>query len=255
MPPTASIVIGSLDDTALLQDEARAADAVVNAANSDHRGAVEALIAGLKDSGKPLLHTSGSSIVGDEAMGEPSEKVFLRRHADRAPRRQGSAGRHRPAGARCARHSLRRVVQHHDLRPFAWAAGAERGVPALLWQARASGVARYIGRGLNRWSNVHIADVAALYGLAIANAPAGTFMYVENGEESLSEIVRAIAARLDLGPAQPWAPEEAVAFWGRRTAVFSLGSNSRVRGRRAKELLGWAPRHRSITKWIAEEGV
>ena len=33
-------VVGSLDDAALLQTEARAADAVVNAASSDHRGAV-----------------------------------------------------------------------------------------------------------------------------------------------------------------------------------------------------------------------
>ena len=47
-------VVGSLDDAALLQAEARAADAVVNAASSDHRGAVEALIAGLSGSGKPL---------------------------------------------------------------------------------------------------------------------------------------------------------------------------------------------------------
>ena len=44
-------VIGSLDDAALLQAEAQAADAVVNAASSDHRGAVEALIAGLTGSG------------------------------------------------------------------------------------------------------------------------------------------------------------------------------------------------------------
>jgi uncharacterized protein YbjT (DUF2867 family) len=39
-------VVGSLDDAALLQAEAHAADAVVNAASSDHRDAVEALIAG-----------------------------------------------------------------------------------------------------------------------------------------------------------------------------------------------------------------
>src|SRR5687767_11707862 len=63
-------VIGTLDDAALLTREAREADAVVNAASSDHRGAVEALVAGLTGSGRPLVHTSGSSIVGDEAMGE-----------------------------------------------------------------------------------------------------------------------------------------------------------------------------------------
>jgi nucleoside-diphosphate-sugar epimerase len=80
-------------------------------------------------------------------------------------------------------------------------------IPALVRQAKVSGVARYIGRGLNRWSNVHIADVAALYVLAIARAPAGSFMYVESGEEALGEIVRAIAAQLGLGPAQSIRPK------------------------------------------------
>jgi nucleoside-diphosphate-sugar epimerase len=111
---------------------------------------------------------------------------------------------------------------------------------------------RYIGRGLNRWSNVHIADVAALYVLALAKAPAGTFMYVESGEEALGEIAKAIAARLVLGGPQSWSAEEAIAAWGRNTAVFSLGSNSRVRGKTAVEL-GWSPTQRSITRWIANE--
>jgi hypothetical protein len=69
-------VVGSLDDAALLQAEARAAEAVVNAASSDHRGAVEALIADLSGSGKGFIHSSGSSIVADFAMGEPSDRIF-----------------------------------------------------------------------------------------------------------------------------------------------------------------------------------
>ncbi len=47
---------------------------------------------------------------------------------------------------------------------------------------------------------MQIAHVAALYALALANAPGGQFMNVENGEESLGEISCAIAARLNLGP-------------------------------------------------------
>jgi nucleoside-diphosphate-sugar epimerase len=105
---------------------------------------------------------------------------------------------------------------------------------------------------LNRWSNVHIADDAALYVLAIAKAPAGSFMYVESGEESLGEIANAIAARLGLGAAQSWSAEEAIAAWGRNSAVYSLGSNSRVRGK-AAAALGWKPKHRSITNWIADD--
>ncbi|BBK42218.1 NAD-dependent dehydratase [Allostella vacuolata] len=246
-------VVGTLDDAALLQAEARAADGVVNAASSDHRGAVEALIAGLAGSGKPLLHTSGSSIVADEAMGEPSERIF---HEDTPIE---------PEPDKAARVALdRRVLDAPGIRPVvlcntmiygnALGAPAESvQVPALVRQARATGVARYIGRGLNRWSNVHIADVAALYGLALEKAAPGTFLYVESGEEALGEVVRAIAARLGLGPAQSMPAAEAVDFWGRERAVFALGSNSRVRGRVATERLGWVPRHGSITDWIARE--
>jgi nucleoside-diphosphate-sugar epimerase len=244
-------VIGSLDDAALLQAEAKASDGVVNAASSDHRAAVEALIAGLAGSGKPFIHTSGSSIVADQAMGEPSDRIF---HEDTPIE---------PVAERAARVAIDRLVLGTaGIRAVvlcnSMIYGNAMGAPAqsvqilaLAQQARASGIARYIGRGLNRWSNVHVADVAALYALAIAKAPAGSFMYVESGEEALGEVVRAIAARLGLGAAQSWPAEQAIAFWGRNKATFSLGSNSRVRGKRAIELLGWAPGHRSITDWIA----
>jgi nucleoside-diphosphate-sugar epimerase len=101
---------------------------------------------------------------------------------------------------------------------------------------------------------VHVADVAALYALALTKAPAGTFMYVQSGEETLREVASAIAARLGLGAAQSWSAEEAIAAWGRNMAVFSLGSNSRVRGKAAADL-GWSPTQRSVTRWIAKEVV
>jgi nucleoside-diphosphate-sugar epimerase len=247
-------VIGSLDAAALLQAQAHAAEAVINAASSDHRGAVEALIAVLADSGKPFIHSSGSSIVADLAMGEPSERIF------------NEATPVEPLPERAARVAIDRLVLGtRGIRSIvlcntmiygdALAPPAQSvQIPALVRQAKASGVARYIGRGLNRWSNVHIADVAALYVLALAKAPAGSFFYVESGEEALKEIANAIAARLGLGAAQSFSVEEAIAAWGRNLAALSLGSNSRVRGKAAAEL-GWSPGHRSITKWIAEEMV
>ncbi len=245
-------VIGSLDDTALLQAEARAADAVINAASSDHRGAVEALIAALAGSGKALIHSSGSSIVADHAMGEPSYKIFeettaLTPVAEKAAR---VAIDHLVLDAPGIRSVVicNSMIYGHTLGPPAQTVQ----IPALVRQAKTSGVARFIGRGLNRWSNVHIADVAALYVLALTKAPARTFMYVESGEEALGAIANAIAAKLNLGVAQSWSADEAIAAWGRNMAVFSLGSNSRVRGK-AAAALGWSPTHRSITRWIAEE--
>ena len=210
------------------------------------------MIAALTGSGKPFLHSSGSSIVADLAMGQPSDRIFdeetpIEPRPEKAARVAIDQLVLDAAGVRSV------VICNSMIYGNAVGAPARSvQIPALVDQARASGVARYVGRGLNRWSNVHIADVAALYALAIKKAPAGTFMYVESGEEALGEIVRAIAARLGLGPAQSWSADEATAAWGRNMATFSLGSNSRVRGKAAAGL-GWSPKRRSVIHWIAEE--
>ncbi len=86
--------MGSLDDADLLQAEARLPDAVVNAASSDHRGAVEALISGLSGSGKPFIHLSGSSIVPDLAMGEPSDRIAAELSSGSPAREFGNLPQH-----------------------------------------------------------------------------------------------------------------------------------------------------------------
>jgi nucleoside-diphosphate-sugar epimerase len=246
-------VPGTLDDAALLTREAQAADAVVNAASSDDRGAIETLVAALAGSGKALVHTSGTSIVADGAMGEPSDRIF----DEDTP--------FTPVPEKTARVALDRfVLAAPGVRSVVLCNsliyGSALGVPAesvqlprLAAEARRTGVVRHVGRGLNVWSTVHIADVAALYLLALERAPAGTFCFVEHGEASFRAMAGAIAGRLGLGAPQPWPAEEAIAALGRQTAMFSLGSNSRVRATRARRLLGWAPTHDSVIDWIETE--
>src|SRR3954470_11102167 len=69
-------VMGTLDDATVLARAAQAADVVVNAASADHKGAVVALLDALTGSGKPFIHTSGSSIVGTRSRGERSDDIF-----------------------------------------------------------------------------------------------------------------------------------------------------------------------------------
>lgn len=249
-------VIGSLDDRGLLVGQARRAEAVVNAADSDHRGAVEALLEGLAGLGKPLLHTSGSSIVGDDARGEPSDAVF----DEDTPVE--------PAPAKAARVAIDRLVREaaaRGLRPVvicnSLIYGAGLGppkesiqLPALADQARRTGVARHVGRGLNVWSNVHVEDVADLYLLALERAEPGAFLFAENGEASFRELVAAMARALGVGGPEALPVEEAIALWGFERAVYALGSNSRVRGRRSREL-GWRPRQVGVLEWIAAGGL
>jgi hypothetical protein len=75
-PPAApTYTSASLEDGDLLRKAAGDADAVVNAASADHRASGEAMLEALGGSNKPFLHTSGSSIVGSRAGGEPTDKV------------------------------------------------------------------------------------------------------------------------------------------------------------------------------------
>jgi nucleoside-diphosphate-sugar epimerase len=247
-------VIGSLDDAALLTAEAKAADAVVNAADSDHQGAVEALLAGLSGSGKPFIHTSGSSLVGDEAMGEPSNAIFT----EETPVKPEPDKEHRVALNKLiidAAPGVRSIVLCNSLIYGHTLGGPAQSVqiPPLVAQAKESGIPRYIGRGLNIWSNVHIADMADLYVLALEKAPAGSFYYVENGEASFGDLVRAIGRAIGLEEAQSWPAKDAIAKWGRELAVFALGSNSRVRAGKARRELGWTPKRGSVTEWVEQE--
>ncbi len=253
-------VIGTLDDAPTLAAAARRADAVVNAADSDHRGAADTLIDALAGSGKPLLHGSGSSIVGDDARGEFSERVFT--EADVAP---GGGWRAEPDKA--ARVALDRAVlaaAERGVRAAVLCAsliyGHGRGqardsvqVPRLVAQARRSGVVRHVGPGRNVWSTVHVDDVVEVYVRALAEAPPGAFYFLESGEASFGDIARAVAGALELGEPEPWDIDAAVREWGYERAHYALGSNSRVRGSAARAGLGWRPRPGSVLDWVGNE--
>ena len=85
-------VLGSLDDENVLAREARGADGVVNAANADHLPSLQALLRALGGTGKPLLHTSGSSVIGDDARGNAVGGDLRRRHAVRRRARASRRG-------------------------------------------------------------------------------------------------------------------------------------------------------------------
>ncbi|MFM2057096.1 MAG: hypothetical protein RLY71_1481 [Pseudomonadota bacterium] len=249
-------VLGDLDDADLLTREARAADGVINTASADHVASVLALIAGLEGSSKPLLHTSGSSVVGDDARGNRcSDTVFdedtpLVVNPLKQPRRDidlmvlAAAQRGIRSAVICPS-NIYGVGQ--GLKPDSVQ------IPFLAANARKQGVVQIVGAGLNVWSNVHIDDVVELYLQALAKAPAGAFYFAENGEASFGQIGAALAARLGLPGVESLPPEVAAQRWGVAKAYFSLGSNSRVRAARARRELGWMPRHASVISWIANE--
>lgn len=250
-------VIGTLEDSALLTAQARAADAVINAASSDHRGAAEALIEGLKGSNKVLLHTSGSSIVGDASGGRSSEDIYYENNLP--PPTVDKAARVAIDNLilDAAKQGVNSAVICNTL-IYGHSLGVKRDsvqLPRLLKQARKSGVVRHVGLGQNIWSNVHIEDVVELYKLALTRNQPGTFYFVESGEAAFVDMTTAMAQVLNLGEPQDWPLADAEAEWGYEMANYGLGSNSRVRGENARELLGWAPKRTSVVEWILDEMV
>jgi nucleoside-diphosphate-sugar epimerase len=249
-------VVGTLDDRELLIHEAQAADAVVNAASSDHRASVEAMLDGLAGSNKPFIHTSGSSVVGDDARGEwRSDKVYAEDTlVDVVPEKAARASLDKLI-IDAAQRGVRSVILCNTM-IYGTGLGVSPDsvqIPPLVAQAQKSGIARYVGQGVNVWSNVHIADVVELYLLALKKAPAGSFYFVENGEASYADIVASIAKRLDLGIPQSWPVDEAIKEWGFGHAVYSFGSNSRVTATKARKELGWQPTHTSVFDWIEND--
>jgi nucleoside-diphosphate-sugar epimerase len=250
-------VIGTLDHDDTLIEAARQADAVFNVASSDHRGAVEALIQALAGSEKPFIHTSGSSIVCDDARGDfANPKVY---HDDSFIQ---------PIPMREARYAIDRFVRAAGIALGVRAIvlcptmiyGTGRGlqkdsdqIPKLMGRSSACRIGVHIGKGLNRWSNVYIDDMIDLYLLALEKAPSGSFFFAENGEESLRDIAVSISNALGFGgKTESWKADDAIAEYG-DWARFALASNSRVRANNARSLLGWSPKGPSLLK-VIEEG-
>jgi nucleoside-diphosphate-sugar epimerase len=246
-------VRGTLDDADALAQAARAADVTVNAANAGHRGAAETMLKALAGTAKTFVHTGGSSIVGTRARGELVEAVFDE-DTPFTPTPQRAA--------RVAIDAMVRAAANDGVRAIVIAPsliyGQGRGLnphsiqlPWLIAVAKKYGVAKHIGSGENRWSNVHIDDLVALFLLAIKKAPAGAFYFAENGENSMREVGEAIGRMLGLGSrTQSMTVEEAAAEWGEGPANDTMGSNSRVRAVRARKELGWTPLGPSLIEEI-----
>ena len=247
-------VMGTLDDGGILSRAAQAAELVVNAASADHKGAVTALLDALTGSGKPFIHTSGSSIIGTRSKGQRSDAVFN----EDTP--------FTPSPARAARVALNELILSYrdkGCRPvivcpsliYGIGHGAGRDsvqVPLLIMLAKKRGNAAHAGPGENIWSNVHIDDLVTLYALAIEKAPAGSFYFAENGENSMREACEAINRMLGFaGPPTAMSMAEAAAEWSEGTTEDTMASNSRVRAKRARQL-GWKPKARSLIEEIEQ---
>jgi nucleoside-diphosphate-sugar epimerase len=229
-------VLGDLGDPSSLRAAAEAVDAVVETASADNAASVVSLLEIIAGTGKRLIRTSGTGIYTDMAGGEPSATVHTeddgytpipevgsRYHSDLLTQAAADAGDHT-------------VVMRPSM---VYGYGGSEQLPVLLRAALRDGVSRYTGRGLNRYGNVYLDDVAEAYLLALERAPAGSAYNLAADESEMRQIAADVGRLLGLDGAVSISMEEAVKAFGPRSAV-SMASNSRVDSTKARTELGWS---------------
>ncbi|WP_250002539.1 SDR family oxidoreductase [Actinoplanes sp. M2I2] len=232
----ARVLRGDLDALEILREGARTHDAVIHLAFvhdfSDFAGslrkdraAIDAIGDALEGTGRPFAIASGT-------LGLTPGRVATERDrpdpATAHPRQQSAA-----AALALADRQVKPLVVR--LAPTVHGEGDHGFVAALVKAARERGVAGYVGAGDNRWTAVHRQDAAALFRLAIEQAPAQAVLHGV-AEEAIT--AREIADAIGRGLGMPTAPSavEDLGWVGPMFAADSPASSTLTR-----ELLGWKP--------------
>lgn len=232
-------VLGSLNESAVVADAARAVDAVVDTASADHTPSTLALLNALAGTGKRYLRTSGTGVYTDLAHGALNGTVYT----EDSPLTPQPVVVERYTTDGAVTQAAARDIHTIVLRPsMIYGDGASEQLPLLVRESLRSGTSRYVGEGRNRWGNVYLADLAEAYTLALDKAPAGSTYNLAGGEAALRDIAGAIARLLGLNSARSCSPQEAYSVFGQRWVDVALSSNSRVCSSRALDELGWTPR-------------
>ncbi len=234
-------VQGLLEDTTVLMQAAREAEAVIHLgfgkgqdAIEVDRKAVEAFLAALASSNKSLIYTSGSLVTGDSGTAVTDETDPLVTKGSMAWR-----GEHEQVALAGTEHGVRAFV----IRPASIVYGRGGGgtILGLLKSAREEGAARYIESGENRKSPVYVDDLAALYVLVLERAEAGQ-VFIGAADEIVTQKAVAEAASRAAGAGGKtvlWPLEEARKAIGFLADIQAM--NSVVSNAKARRVLGWNP--------------
>ncbi len=250
-------IVGELDDVDVLTRAAQAADAVIHAASADHAASIVTLVTALERTGKLLIHTTGSAIVADHADGEYAAETPLTEDSyfDPVPYRRARVDMNRYVRQAAVEKGVRSIIICPTM-----IYGAGRGlqrdsdqIPKLIGLSKQLSAGVYFGKGLNRYSNVHIDDLVELYLLAMERAPGGSFFFAENGHSSFRDIAAMISAALGFGDKTVSLPVEDIIRQFGEAGRLGVASNSFVSAANARRL-GWTPGAPSLAQWLRTLG-
>ncbi|HEV7307577.1 SDR family oxidoreductase [Ensifer sp.] len=236
----ASVVEGSLDDTGVLTEAARNADAVIHTAfrhdfvhgpldqdfssfmesAAEDQRVIALLGQALAGSNRPFIVTSGLA-------GLPRGATECDLPGPVVPRKSEAAARALAERGVCAA-TVRLAPSVHGI-------GDHGFVPILVRLARQTGVSAYLEDGANCWSGVHRQDAARVYRLALeSGATEGVYHAVADEAVPFRQIAEIIGRRLGL-PVEA-RPREHFGWFASMAGGTMAASSARTR-----TLLGWRP--------------
>ncbi|QNL52587.1 NAD-dependent epimerase/dehydratase family protein [Olivibacter sp. SDN3] len=246
-------VLGNIHNEDLLKDAIQDVDAIIHTAESaDDAYSADSLIRLLEDTHKTLIVTSGSAILGGKENGDANPFVYTE-DIPLQPRLEMVSRVLLNQFVQQAAHRGVRSIVIVPTMVYGEGLGLKKDsiqLPALIDFSKEMGFGIYFGKGLNRWSNVHIEDLADLYVLALEKAKPGSLYYTENGSSTLRELAESISERLNLSPARSVSVQVALDRFGPAGGYFGFASNSLCNADKARKELGWNPYHSSIIPFI-----
>ncbi|KAE8451357.1 hypothetical protein EG329_003986 [Mollisiaceae sp. DMI_Dod_QoI] len=274
--PSLQLVTGDLDSTALLTEQSKLADVVIQTADCDHASSITAILQGLSDPSRSkkgtFIQLSGAASIIDisTGYGQASPKIW----DDIADLHEithfPQTTIHAITDQLVLNSGLKLGVKTALLLPsivYGKSDGIKKigmGFPWLIDFAKKRGKAFMIGEGKSVTTAIHVKDLAAVLVWFTEEALAGGgkldwgekgVYYVEGGEYVFRDIVERIAKEMfDRGMIPSVEIEQITAEqatemhpWG----VFMWGSNMRSRAERLKGF-GWEAKQAGIVDAVPE---
>ena len=233
-------VRGDVSDFDVLKRAAQDADAVIHTAFSHgfaefsdavklEREVIKTFGDALAQTNKPVVVTSGSSVLGDTRGNVADEDYPFDQNAPRVLR--GEAERD---VLQLSSKGIRPIVLRLPL--FVYGRGASSFVPFVINQAKAKNAANYVESGEQKVSAVHIEDAAELYVLALETSTAKGLYNVAAESVSMREMNEAVGRLLDV-KAQSISAEKARQQFGKMFDFLSI--NNQLSAEKATRDLKW----------------
>lgn len=236
---------GDLRDSTSVAKAAQQADAVIHAASTNdaemaqtERLAVETILDVLSGTGKTFIYTTGTWLLGntgeqvatEDSPLDPTPLIAWRAELEQRVLAAGD----RP---------VRTIV----IRP-ALVYGRGGGIVAMMVQSASEyGIVQYVGTGENRWTLIHVEDLARCYVAALEQAKSGSlFIAADDQVLRLHEIAQLVSQAAGIpNQVQSWQLDEARAAMGAFADALAL--DQQVSGAKAKQMLNWVPQAPSLT--------